>query len=316
MTDKKKGQEDQGQLDLLEPAEGEEFIEFDADTFGDTSDNEGADENETEDGESESRKPSRAEKRIRSLAAEKKKLEEELNEIKSKMKESEKTTKQTVSGLQVSKAESDYSAAVDKVAAAKKEVRDAASSGDDDAVASAYENLATAVNLRTVAQQWLEYVKSTGDDAPDETNEEPKSPPQKGPRELTDLEKAFTRGNAGWFKKDPVMTMTIQGVHQALVEQGYNPDDMDDDDGGHVGYWEEVDRQMSEIFGDKYKKVTTKGKKSPAVTPPSGAPNVGRSKGGKTQVRLTPDQLEMAKRLGIPPKRYAEELAKKQQRTA
>lgn len=295
---------DPEQLDLLEPTPDEEYIEFDANEL--PAPPEGEEEQEEEAPKEE--KPSRAEKRIRDLVANNKKLEKELADTRAKMEQSEKASKKSVSTLQVSKAEGELAASEEKVKSARASIREAVSSGDDDAIAQAYENLANAVDLRNTSQQWLEYVKST----PDQEEADPEKEPEK--REMTELETAFVKKNGSWFKKDHVMTMTVQGVHQALIETGYDPENYDDEEMGHQAYWEEVDKQMAEIFGDKYKKVTGKQARRTPVTPPSASPTGGKPS-GKTQIRLSPEQLEMAKRLGIPPKRYAEEVAKRQKRS-
>lgn len=295
------------QLDLLEASSDEEVIEFDANELDFGQDDDTKDDNEEKD--AEPRKSSRAEKRIRDLVRTNKELETQLNEIKAEKKKAEKANKETVSSLQVSKVESELASATAAVTAAKGEVAAAVSSGNDDTVAQAYENLAQAVALRQQYQSYHDYLKTQETVTEEEPVEEDKDEkPSSPPQQLTSHEKRWVAANQSWFKVDPIMTMTVQGVHEALISQGYQPTNEDDEEFGRAAYWDEVDRQMSDLFPGKYNKPSG-GKKRVPVTPPANSPDIRQSK-GKATVRLTPEMREMAKKLGVPEKRYAEELMK------
>jgi len=91
------------------------------------------------------------------------------------------------------------------------------------------------------------------------------------------------------------MTYTAFAVHRRLVEQeGYDPRSDE--------YYEEIDRQIREQFPNKFE-----GEKSKKVVDQTVAPAVKStsSKGNKRTVRLTPSQVAIAKKLGVPLEEYA-----------
>ena len=97
-----------------------------------------------------------------------------------------------------------------------------------------------------------------------------------------------------WFGADEAMTYTAFAVHRKLVQdQGYDPKSDD--------YYEEVDRQMREQFPHKFE--VEKSKKTVDQTVAPAVKSV--SKQGKRTVRLTPSQVAIAKKLGVPLEEYA-----------
>ena len=97
-----------------------------------------------------------------------------------------------------------------------------------------------------------------------------------------------------WFGKDEAMTYTAFAVHRKLVEQeGYDPKSDD--------YYGEIDRQIKEQFPHKFETEISKKKVDQTVAP--AVKSV--SKHGKRTVRLTPSQVAIAKKLGVPLEEYA-----------
>jgi len=97
-----------------------------------------------------------------------------------------------------------------------------------------------------------------------------------------------------WFGADEAMTYTAFAVHRKLVEeQGFDPKSDD--------YYEEIDRQMREQFPQKFE--VEKSKKTVDQTVAPAVKSV--SKQGKRTVRLTPSQVAIAKKLGVPLEEYA-----------
>ena len=96
-----------------------------------------------------------------------------------------------------------------------------------------------------------------------------------------------------WFGNDEAMTYAAFGVHKKLVEQeGFDPQADE--------YYNELDRRMREEFPHKL----NGGSKRPAQTVASVSRNTsGRSSGKK--VSLTPSQVAIAKKLGVPLEEYA-----------
>jgi len=116
--------------------------------------------------------------------------------------------------------------------------------------------------------------------------------PQQQPRRPDPKAEQWAQRNA-WFGEDEAMTYAAFGIHKKLVEdEGFDPQSND--------YYNELDRRMQTEFPHKL----NGGSKRPAQTVASVSRSTsGRSSGKK--VRLTPSQVAIAKKLGVPLEEYA-----------
>jgi len=116
--------------------------------------------------------------------------------------------------------------------------------------------------------------------------------PQQQPRRPDPKAEQWASRNA-WFGSDEAMTYAAFGVHKKLVEnEGFDPQSDE--------YYNELDRRMATEFPHKL----NGGSKRPAQTVASVSRSTsGRSSGRK--VRLTPSQVAIAKKLGVPLEEYA-----------
>jgi hypothetical protein len=96
-----------------------------------------------------------------------------------------------------------------------------------------------------------------------------------------------------WFGQDEAMTFAAFGIHKKLVEdEGFDPQSDD--------YYNELDRRIS----GKFRTPANGSSKRPAQTVAGVSRGTsGRSSGRK--VRLTPSQVAIAKKLGVPLSEYA-----------
>ena len=95
-----------------------------------------------------------------------------------------------------------------------------------------------------------------------------------------------------WFGQDEAMTFAAFGIHKKLVEdEGFDPQSDE--------YYNELDRRISSKFGNQQKSAN---RPAQTVAGASRATATGRS--GK-KVRLTPSQVAIAKKLGVPLEEYA-----------
>ena len=102
-----------------------------------------------------------------------------------------------------------------------------------------------------------------------------------------------------WFGKDNAMTYTEFDLHRKLTEEeGMDPQSDD--------YYKEVDRRIRLEFPHKFDTNVTQESTRPTQTVAS-ATRVNKSSGRKV-VKLTPSQVAIAKKLGVPLKDYAEQL--------
>jgi hypothetical protein len=118
--------------------------------------------------------------------------------------------------------------------------------------------------------------------------------PQAQPRRPDPKAESWAQKNE-WFGSDEAMTYAAFGIHKKLVEdEGFDPKSDD--------YYTELDRRMGDEF--PHKLGNSGGSKRPAQTVASVSRNSsGRSSGKK--VRLTPSQVAIAKKLGVPLEEYA-----------
>ena len=95
-----------------------------------------------------------------------------------------------------------------------------------------------------------------------------------------------------WFGQDEAMTFAAFGIHKKLVEdEGFDPTADE--------YYTELDRRMSKEFPQKLGSS-----KRPAQTV-AGVSRSTNNSGRNRKVRLTPTQVTIAKKLGVPLEEYA-----------
>jgi hypothetical protein len=179
---------------------------------------------------------------------------------------------------------------------AKIALKNAVAKGDIDGQVTANQSLARlAIEEErikaTEAQRkaYEESLKNTGQigDQPVQNNVQPPKPDPKA--------EAWAERNE-WFGKDEAMTYASFGIHKKLVEEeGFNPSSDE--------YYEEIDKRLRNEFPQKFNDGgEVQGGKQPAQTVASA--NRTTTTGRKT-VRLTPSQVAIAKKLGVPLEEYA-----------
>ena len=106
-----------------------------------------------------------------------------------------------------------------------------------------------------------------------------------------------------WFGTDNAMTYTAFDIHKKLVEEeGYDPQSDE--------YYSEVNKRIKLEFPHKFDSVEEPPKEQPVQNVASAKRPAG--KGRKKTVRLTPSQVAISKRLGVPLEEYAKQLAAKE----
>jgi hypothetical protein len=108
-----------------------------------------------------------------------------------------------------------------------------------------------------------------------------------------------------WFGSDSAMTYTAFDLHKKLVnEEGFDPKSDD--------YYAEIDKRIRLEFPHKFAKVednsTERAKPAQTVASAKRPSQTGRKK----TVKLTPSQVAIAKRLGVPLEEYAKQVIAKE----
>ena len=180
-----------------------------------------------------------------------------------------------------------------QAAAAKEEYKKALESGDADALYDAQQKIARIANeeanLNRLKAQREEQAKKQETAQPQQP-QQPQQPVKPDPRA-----ERWAQDNE-WFGKDQTMTYAAFGVHKTLIEQeGFDPNSED--------YYTELDRRMRTEFPHKFSDTRTQSS-TPRVAS-AGATASRSATRGKRTVKLTPSQIAIAKRLGVPLEEYA-----------
>ena len=131
----------------------------------------------------------------------------------------------------------------------------------------------------------------------------PQQPQQQPPPPPDPKAEAWASKNK-WFGTDNAMTYTAFDIHKNLVEQeGFDP--FTDE------YYSEVDKRIRLDFPHKFGKVPETTTEQPVQNVASAKRSA--TKGRRKTVRLTPSQVAISKRLGVPLEEYAKQLAAKEE---
>jgi len=112
--------------------------------------------------------------------------------------------------------------------------------------------------------------------------------------ELVGRDKEWVENNE-WFGQDEVMTMGAMAINKQLESEGF--------DLGSEEYYSEVDKRIREEFPQKFNESSVKSKPQQKVA--SAGRVAGNTGSNKRQVKLSPSEVQMAKRLNVPLDEYA-----------
>ena len=181
------------------------------------------------------------------------------------------------------------------MAAARQALKTAIESQDVDGQIAAQEQIS---NLTMDAAR-LNAMKVAAESKPKEVNVTPQQTRQSA--QTDPMAEAWAAENA-WFGNDSAMTYTAFDIHKQLVEkEGFDPKSKE--------YYAEVDKRIRVEFPHKFDKIedNTTERAKPVQNVASAKRSASTSKGRKT-VKLTPSQVAIAKRLGVPLEEYAKQL--------
>ena len=174
----------------------------------------------------------------------------------------------------------------------KRALKDAHEAGDSDKLIEAQEALATLTVEKSklqkpVTQQQQPVAQQQPQQQPVTQQQQPQQPPD--PKA-----EAWAHKNE-WFGHDEVMTYASFGIHRRLIEdEGFDPQSQE--------YYAELDKRLASEFPHKLGTQTTNGGSRKVA---SAETSKSRNKGGRKTVRLSPSQVAIAKKLGVPLEEYA-----------
>ena len=187
------------------------------------------------------------------------------------------------------------------MAAAKLALKNAIESQDVEAQIAAQQQLAAL----TMDEARLNSVRAANENKPKAQEKQVNINPQQqyvAPQQQADPKAEDWASKNTWFGNDSAMTYTAFDIHKKLVEvEGFDPKSDE--------YYAEVDKRIRLEFPHKFDKVedNTTERAKPAQNVASARRSASTNKGRKT-VKLTPSQVAIAKRLGVPLEEYAKQL--------
>jgi hypothetical protein len=189
---------------------------------------------------------------------------------------------------------------------AKRQYRQAYESGEPDAVLEA-QTMLNAAQIRMERVNGLKPKETAEQQTALQPEQNTVQSQQLAPEPQRDVKAESWRDENPWFGSDDEMTAFALGLHNKLTKEGADPRSDE--------YYEKINSRMRQVFPDQFDdgiedepEVTPKQKPSNVVAPAT------RSTAPK-KIRLTPSQIAIAKKLGVPLETYAKqaaELARKQ----
>ena len=238
-----------------------------------------------------------AEKRIRQLIKQRKerdeellKTREELNQLRFEMAEAGKLKFDYDDALASAK-EGEVSSRLENARTKFKEAYDA---GNKDSVLEAQEELSEAKTDLKLLNQRKEWIKQQSEQYARE-QEIRKKEYENAPVEKVDpLATEWAEQNK-WFGKDRTRTAVALSIDAELKEQGEDPSD--------PSFYEKVDFRLREELPEKFSEEATPSKPRQVVAGRSRSP-------ASKKVKLTSEDVRLAKKWSIPLEKYAAEKAK------
>jgi len=180
-------------------------------------------------------------------------------------------------------------------------IKKAREEGDIDTETEAQERLAALVQEQRQVASWLQEQPDPRQQPQQQYAPAPQAAPQQPTRKPDPRAEEWAANNE-WFGQNRVMTYAAWGIHQQLIEEeGVDPSSDE--------YYTELDRRIREQFpknfadeGRSSNQSSRQQRSAPAVAPAarsSGVNSVRRT------VRLSPSQVAIAKKLGVPLEEYA-----------
>jgi len=186
------------------------------------------------------------------------------------------------------------------MAAAKLALKNAIESQDVEAQIAAQEQLA---NLSVENARINALKNQVEQEVPQQKQVRVNPQQQVIPQDLpTDPKAEDWASSNSWFGNDTAMTYTAFDIHKKLVEEeGYDPKSDE--------YYVEVDKRIRVEFPHKFDKIedTTTERAKPAQNVAS-ARRSSSTTGRRKTVKLSPSQVAIAKRIGVPLEEYAKQL--------
>ena len=174
---------------------------------------------------------------------------------------------------------------------ARKALKEAQELGDAEAIALATEAVAKTSLEEQNAQRLKQRQQRPAAQQPQQAVQQPQQQNLQ-PAPVDPRAEQWAEENP-WFGENEGMTYAAMGIHQKLLGEGVPPNTKH--------YYDRVNSEIRELFPQQFADET-KNVQSPVAGASRG---VGSAKRGTRSVKLTPSQMAIAKRIGVPYEEYA-----------
>jgi len=243
-----------------------------------------------------------AEKRIRQLVKQRKDRERELASSKNEVNE----LKQQLTAANYSKHSSEETSLGttenllnDRVKMAQESFKTAFEGGDQDKLLEAQETLSDAQTELKFLKRQKEELEQQKLWAEHEMQQQMEAPPEV--QKQFDPKAQDWAARNQWFGQDRVATAAALSIDAELKEQGYDPSSED--------FYKKVDERLKEEFPNKFSTTDSNSEVAKPSKPRQAVAGQSRNPASK-KVKLSRDDVNLAKKWGIPLESFATEKAK------
>ena len=246
-----------------------------------------------------------AEKRIRQLIKQRKEREEQLEAQEQKIAELQAQLQNSTQKVQETEKASLVSyenQLKDKLKLAEEGYKNAYDSGDKDKLLEAQKAIADATTeLRMVdAKRFYmdDQAKKTETVEPKKEEEAKPTQEAKQPAKLHKLAREWISDNSEWYNKDRITTQAAHIINEDLLQEGFDPESEE--------FYTEISKRLKKEMPHKFGQQEEPTNKPAQVV--AGKSRTSASSKGK--IRLSQEDVRLAKKMGVPLDVYAKEKAK------
>ena len=188
-----------------------------------------------------------------------------------------------------------------QLASAKQLYKEAHEAGDADGLFNAQETLSKIAiekerhRMAKERQEQQKPVQQQNLNAPVASSQQQPVQQQQQPVDPDPKAQKWAENNT-WFGDDEIMTQAAFTIHRRLVEEeGFDPQADE--------YYSEIDKKIREEFPQRFSPSRKNGGSAKVASADTSASR--NSKSGRRTVKLSPSQIAIAKKLGVPLEEYA-----------
>lgn len=253
-----------------------------------------------------------AEKRIRQLIKQRKEREEQLEAQQQQIAELQsqlQNSTQKVQETEKASLNSYENQLKEKLKLAEESYKSAYDSGDKDKLLEAQKSIADATTELRMVEAKRFYIddqakkvqpqqQTNGEAKTAEQPQQPQAQAPQQPQKLHKLARDWISDNSEWYNKDRISTQAAHVINEDLLQEGFDPETEE--------FYTEISKRLKKELPHKFGQQEEPTNKPAQVV--AGKSRTSASSKGK--IRLSQEDVRLAKRMGVPLDVYAKEKAK------